>query len=61
MLLSVGKERKMVAHAEACRSVGVTFILLVVESFGGWDEEAVTTIRAIGRMVGQRLSVSPGE
>ena len=33
--LSVGKERKMVAHAEACRAVGVTFIPLVVESLGG--------------------------
>ena len=55
--LSVGKERKMTAHSEACRSVGVIFLPLVMESLGGWDGEAADIIRAIGRLQGQRLGI----
>ena len=58
--LLVGEERKLAAHAEACRSAGVTFIPLVVESLGGWSDEA-STIAAIGRLMGQRLGISPTE
>ena len=53
--LSVGENRKMAAHAEACRSVGVTFVPLVVESLGGWSETAVHSIKSIDRQLGQRL------
>ena len=60
-VLSVGKERKMAAHFEACRSVGVVFIPLVVESLGCWDGEAADTIRAIGRLQGHRLGIPPAE
>ena len=35
--LKVAKDRKMAAHNDACSSVGVTFIPLVVESLGGWS------------------------
>ena len=59
--LSVGKERKMTAHSEACRSVGVIFLPLVVESLGGWDGEAADIIRAIGRLQGQRLGIPHAE
>ena len=48
--LSVGKERKMTAHFESCRSVGVIFLPLVVELLRGWDGEAADIIRAIGRV-----------
>ena len=58
--LLVGEERKLAAHAEACCSAGVTFIPLVVESLGGWSDEA-STIAAIGRLMGQRLGISPTE
>ena len=37
-VLSVGEERKMVAHVASCRAVGISFIPLVVESLGGWSE-----------------------
>ena len=57
--LSVGENRKMAAHAEACRSVGVTFVPLVVESLGGWSETAVHSIKSIGRQLGQRLGIPP--
>ena len=52
--LRVGEERKMAAHNEACLSMGVVFITLVVESLGGWSEEAVYNITRIGRLLEQR-------
>ena len=59
--LRVGAERKRAAHNEACRSVGVIFIPLVVESLGGWSEEASQTIARIGRLMGQRIGSPPGD
>ena len=59
--LLLGEERKLSAHAEACRSVGVSFIPLVVQSLGGWSDEAADTISSIGHFMGQRLGISPVE
>ena len=59
--LQVGEDRKMIAHAGACRAAGVTFIPLVVESLGGWSEEAIQIIKSIGRLQGQRLGIPPPE
>ena len=54
--LQVGEERKMAAHAGACRAAGVP---LVVESLGGWSYEAIQTIKSIGRLQGQHLGLPP--
>ena len=43
----------MAAHSEACQSAGVSFVPMVVETLGGWDEEAVRTITA---MVARRVN-----
>ena len=59
--LRIGEERKMTAHNESCRAVGVSFIPMVVESLGGWSEEVSLTISRIGRHLGQRTGSSPGE
>ena len=59
--LSLGEERKMAAHAEVCRSVGVSFNPLVVESIGRWSDRAADTIRSFGRLLGQRLGISQAE
>ena len=56
--LAVGEERKRAAHTEV---VGVTFVPLVVESLGGWSEEAARTTTDIGRLQGQRLGIPPTE
>ena len=56
--LHVGEERKMAAHAEACRSVGVLFVPIVAETLGGLSEVAIDTIRSIG-LQGQRLGIPP--
>ena len=55
--LKVAEDRKMTVHNDACSSVGVTFIAFVVESLGGWSEEAIGSISRIGRigrLMGQR-------
>ena len=59
--LRVEEERKMATHNEACLSVGVVFIPLVVESLGGWSEEAVHNITRIGRLLWQCTGAPPTE
>ena len=56
--LLLGEERRLSVHAEACRSVGVSFIPLVMESVGGWSDEAADTI---GSLMGQHLGISPAQ
>ena len=57
--LHVGEERKMAAHAEACRSVGVHFVPIVAETLGRLCEVVIDTIKSIGRLQGQRLGIPP--
>ena len=59
--LLVGEQRKMAAHAESCHRAGVLFVPMVVETLGGWNEEAVSTIASIGRLQGQRMGIPPSE
>ena len=59
--LRVGEERKIAAHAEACRTVGVSFVPLVVESLGGWSDEASDTIANIGRLALAQKSLGLNE
>ena len=59
--LSVGEERKRAAHSEACHAVGVTFIPMVVETLGGWGEEAALTVKIIGQLQGLRLRIPPAQ
>ncbi len=51
----------MAAHSDACRAAGILFVPLVVETLGGWSDEAIRTIRRIGRQQGQRLGIPPEE
>ena len=57
----VGGQRKMVAHAEACRSVGVHFVSVVAETLDVWSEGAIYTIKSIGRLQGQCQGIPPPE
>ena len=59
--LSVGEHRKMSAHAPACPAVGVSFIPLAFEALGGMSEAKTTSLSRIGRILGQRLGVSPSD
>ncbi len=53
--LLVGTQRKLTAHLQACRSVGVTFI---PETLGGLGEDSINTIRAISQRVNSPYSSS---
>ena len=57
--LTVGEQRNVAAHAAACHAVGVSFVPLVFETLGGMSELASTTVSRIGRLLGQRLGISP--
>ena len=46
------EERKMAAHAECCRAIGVSFVPLVMETLGGLSQQAVDTLSSTGRFVG---------
>ena len=52
MVMRLGKI--MAVLSEACRSVGVSLMPLVVESLGGCSEEASETICRVGHLLGQR-------
>ena len=56
--LAVGEDRKIAAHAKACRSAGVSFIPLMAETIGGWSDKASDTNKCIGCLQGQRLGIS---
>ena len=51
---------KMTKHGEACRREGMVFIPLVVETLGGWEEQADVQIKRLGaalaRQTGQEES-----
>lgn len=59
--LDASGARKMATHAEACKAIGVLFVPLVYESLGGWSNEAIRTVRAIGRHQGQHLGIPLSE
>ena len=58
--LQLGEERKMKAHAVPCYSKSIFFVLLIVETIGGWSEEAASIIGHVGHLLGQRLG-SPSQ
>ena len=70
--LSHAYNRKMTQAGEACRTAGLVFIPMPMETLGGWHEQTVDQVRKIGsalarhtgqeeseaiRHLGQRLSV----
>ena len=59
--LQVAEERKKATHAEACRSAGVIFHPLAMETLGGWSQEMLVTVNRISRLQAQRLNRSRGD
>ena len=45
---------KMRSHFDNCRAQGITFQPLVVETFGGWDKQAVQFLKDIARLDARR-------
>ena len=51
----------MKVHAELCQSKGILVVPIIVETTGGWSDQAVTNISHIGHFLGQRLESSQSE
>ena len=45
--MTVAEQRKRAKHQSHCDSAGIDFMPLVLESFGGWGEEAIATLKKI--------------
>ena len=58
--LEVGVWRKLhvASHLSECCSIGVDFIPLVAETLGGLAKDTISTVRLIGKVLGQRVSPS---
>ena len=56
--LSMMKSHKLSKHSRPCQVNGVAFIPLVVETLGGWDNDAIFHLRAIAK---QSASRSPSQ
>ena len=48
------KQAKMRAHHADCQAQGIFFQPLVVETFGGWDSDALKFLKAIGHQDARR-------
>ena len=57
--ITVREDRKFRIHLENCLAAGVSFVPLVVESLGGWSDEAIDTLRLIGKQQAQRMGLPP--
>ena len=52
--IDMRKSSKNRAHFENCRAQGIAFKPLVVETFGGWDADAVKILKKLGRHSARR-------
>ena len=53
------KRAKNRAHFDHCRSQGIFFQPLVVETFGGWCADALTFLKELGRQDARRWGKDP--
>ena len=52
--IEMRKSSKIRNHFDNCRAEGITFQPLVVETFGGWDKDAVKILKDIARLDARR-------
>ena len=52
---------KMTRHGQPCREAGLVFAPLVVETLGGWEEQAVIQIKKIGAALARQTGQDEGE
>jgi hypothetical protein len=53
------EQRKIQKHDAACHAVGVAFLPLAFETFGGFSEQTSLFVRSLARMQAQRAGLSP--
>ena len=59
--IEMRKAAKNRAHFDHCRAQGIAFAPLVVETFGGWDGDAVKSLKDIARQCAQRWGRNDAE
>jgi hypothetical protein len=59
--LTVRFNDKMTKHGEACRRAGMVFIPLVVETLGGWEEQAEAQIKRLGAALARQTGQEEAE
>ena len=52
--IEMRKSSKNRAHLDDCRAQGITFQPLVVETFGGWDQETIKYLKEMSRLDARR-------
>ena len=52
--IEMRKRTKMLAHFDNCRSRAIHFQPLVVETFGGWDKDALKFLKTIAHQAARR-------
>ena len=55
--LALMKSHKLSKHARPCQVNGVAFVPLVVETLGGWDNDAIFHLRAIAKQSASRSPI----
>ena len=59
--LAIEEERKLTIHSNPCHSIKISFVPLVMESLGGWSEEAINTICSFGWLLSHRSDTTTGK
>ena len=59
--IEMRKSAKCRAHFDNCRAQGIAFLPLVVETFGGWDLEAVRALKDMARQSARRWGKNNSE
>ena len=52
--IEMRKKSKVRDHFDNCRSQGIHFQPLVVETFGGWDKDALSFLKTLGHQAARR-------
>ena len=59
--LSFRYNTKMASAADQCQAQGITFIPIVAESLGGWDERATAQVKKMATALARNLGDDEGE
>jgi hypothetical protein len=58
--LQAAKSRNLAKSFEKCCSAGIVFLPLAIETLGGWNSDAITHIRKLGRQLARHSSTDEG-
>ena len=59
--LQVAFDRKMAKHGEACRTAGIDFIPLPLDTFGGWGDSTVREVKRMGSSLARHSGAEQSE